>query len=187
MREMIRAEQLSSKVTTIYVTHDQEEAMSLADRVVVMEQGHIRQVGTPAEVYDRPAHLFVAKFVGSPGMNLIPCRLKGANGQPELFTDPGQVPLHLPHGVSRESVTTSSPTLGIRSEHVHEQKEGPIRGRVLAEEYLGSACILHVETAWGRLVVRTDAADTRLLGSEVRLGFHSSQVSVFDSTTDSRL
>jgi multiple sugar transport system ATP-binding protein len=84
-------------------------------------------------------------------------------------------------------VTTSNPTLGVRCEHLHEQQEGPIRGRVLTEEYLGSARILHVETAWGRLVVRTDAADTRSLGSEVRLSFDPSQVSVFDGATDSRL
>lgn len=187
MREMIRAEQLSSRVTTIYVTHDQEEAMSLADRVVVMEQGHIRQIGTPAEVYDRPSHLFVAKFVGSPGMNLIPCRSKGANGPLDLVTEPGQVPMPLPHDVVRESLTTPSPTLGIRCEHVHEQEDGPIRGRVLTEEYLGSACILHVETDWGRLVVRTDAAGTRTLGSDIRLGFDTSHVSVFDGATDSRL
>ncbi len=71
MREFIRAQQIESKVTTIYVTHDQEEAMSLADRIVVMEAGVIAQIGTPAEVYDRPASLFVANFVGSPGMNLV--------------------------------------------------------------------------------------------------------------------
>jgi ABC-type sugar transport system ATPase subunit len=71
LREFIREQQLETKVTTLYVTHDQEEAMSLADRVVVMNGGVIEQAGPPAEVYDRPASLFVANFVGSPGMNLI--------------------------------------------------------------------------------------------------------------------
>jgi multiple sugar transport system ATP-binding protein len=71
LREFIRRQQIDMRVTTIYVTHDQEEAMSLADRIVVMDQGVIRQVGTPEEVYDRPADLFVANFVGSPGMNFI--------------------------------------------------------------------------------------------------------------------
>jgi len=71
LREFIRARQLEAQTTTIYVTHDQEEAMSLADRIVVMDGGLIRQVGAPAEVYDRPADLFVANFVGSPGMNLL--------------------------------------------------------------------------------------------------------------------
>ena len=71
LREFIRSQQLETKVTTLYVTHDQEEAMSLADRIVVMNAGLIEQVGPPAEVYDKPASLFVANFVGSPGMNLI--------------------------------------------------------------------------------------------------------------------
>ncbi len=71
MREFIRAQQQDAQVTTIYVTHDQEEAMSLADRIVVMNGGSICQVGTPDEVYQRPADLFVANFVGSPGMNFI--------------------------------------------------------------------------------------------------------------------
>jgi ABC-type sugar transport system ATPase subunit len=187
MRELIRTEQLRTKVTTIYVTHDQEEAMSLADRIVVMEQGQIRQLGTPAEVYDRPSHLFVAKFVGSPGMNLIPCRSSGAGAELQFVTEPGGVPLQLPVSVARGSLVTASPTLGIRCEHIHEQPDGPIAGRVRAEEYLGSARILHVDTAWGRLVVRTDAARSGSVGSDVRFGFDPTQVSVFDGTTDARL
>lgn len=71
LREFLRESQLADKVTTLYVTHDQEEAMAIGDKVVVMDAGVIRQVGTPAEVYDRPADLFVANFVGSPGMNFI--------------------------------------------------------------------------------------------------------------------
>ncbi len=71
MREFIRSRQLESKTTTVYVTHDQEEAISLADRIVVMDGGVIRQIGTPDEIYDRPADLFIAHFVGSPGMNFI--------------------------------------------------------------------------------------------------------------------
>jgi len=71
MRDFIREQQLESRVTTVYVTHDQEEAMSLADRIVVMRDGEILQAGTPEDVYERPSDLFVANFVGSPGMNFI--------------------------------------------------------------------------------------------------------------------
>ena len=74
MRAELRWRQRQAKTTTIYVTHDQVEAMSMADRVAVMEKGRIQQLGTPTEVYDRPANLFVASFIGNPGMNLIPCK-----------------------------------------------------------------------------------------------------------------
>lgn len=161
--------------------------MSLADRIVVMEQGHIRQAGTPADVYDRPEHLFVAQFVGSPGMNLIPCRLASSNGQLQFVTETGEVPLNLPLEAVRSPVAATRPTLGVRCEHVHEQPDGPIQGRVVTEEYLGNARIVHVETAWGRVVVRADAARARSLGSDIRLGFDLSQVSVFDGTTDTRI
>ena len=106
MRELIRTEQLASGVTTIYVTHDQEEAMSLADRIVVMDGGRIRQVGTPAEVYDRPSDLFVASFVGSPGMNFIPGEVAGASfrARPALYSMRMGI-LRVPHGthISPES------------------------------------------------------------------------------------
>src|SRR5438045_3722932 len=75
MRDFIREQQLEAKVTTVYVTHDQEEAMSLADRIVVLNAGEIRQIGAPDEVYDRPADLFVANVVGSPGRNFIKGRI----------------------------------------------------------------------------------------------------------------
>ena len=187
MRELIRTEQLSSGVTTIYVTHDQEEAMSLADRIVVMAGGNIQQVGTPAEVYDRPQHTFVATFVGSPGMNLVPGHLTGTNGALQFVSERGHVELKVPLEAARETPAAAAATLGIRCEHVHEQPDGPIRGRVLSEEYLGNARIVHVDAECGRLVVRTDAGRSRTPGSDIRLSFDASQISVFDGVTEARL
>jgi multiple sugar transport system ATP-binding protein len=187
MRELIRSEQLASKVTTIYVTHDQEEAMSLADRIVVMAGGRIRQVGTPAEVYDRPADRFVASFVGSPGMNFIPCRVAGINGKMQLVSEQGAVRIDVPLENARRPPTTAAATLGVRCEHVHEDASGPIAGRVAIEEYLGSARIVHVDTPCGRLVARTDATSARPLGAELRLRVDPAQVSVFDGSTEERL
>ena len=202
MRELIRAEQLASKVTTIYVTHDQEEAMSLADRIVVMEGGRIRQVGTPAEVYDHPADLFVAAFVGSPGMNFIPGELRpeGA-GPPAFVSTEGQIAIELsrPRGDFERASPPSRPsqpggasrvsraTLGIRCEHVHEDPDGSIAGQVLTEEYLGSASNVHVASELGRLVMRTDATTTRARGARVRLRLDPDQISVFDASTEQRL
>ncbi len=182
MRELIRAEQQASKVTTIYVTHDQEEAMSLADRIVVMEGGRIRQVGTPAEVYDRPADLFVASFVGSPGMNLIRGLLRGGPGRPTFLPQSGRV------GIDVERLTPAGEaTLGIRCEHVHVAPDGPIVGSVLTEEYLGSASNVHVKTDLGRLVLRVPAGERRPPGAEIRLRLDPAQISLFDATTERRL
>jgi multiple sugar transport system ATP-binding protein len=186
MRELIRAEQLASKVTTIYVTHDQEEAMSLADRIVVMEAGRIRQVGTPAEVYDHPADLFVARFVGSPGMNLIAGEVHGGEAtpgrRPFFVAGPGNVPIE----VSPPS-RFGKATLGIRSEHVHEDPRGSLTGTVVTEEYLGNASNLHLETPLGRLVMRADGASRRARGSTLRVRLDPAQVSLFDSATEQRL
>jgi ABC-type sugar transport system ATPase subunit len=186
MRELIRTEQLESGVTTIYVTHDQEEAMSLADRIVVMEGGRIRQVGTPAEVYDRPADLFVASFVGSPGMNFIPGNLAGVGGEATFVSEEGGVRLdvHL-EGLAR--VSSGRAVLGIRCEHLHEDPQGSIVARVVTEEYLGSGRNVHVEAQCGRLVVRTDAASARALGARLRLRLDAAQISIFDGATEARL
>jgi multiple sugar transport system ATP-binding protein len=186
MRELIRAEQLASRVTTIYVTHDQEEAMSLADRIVVMEGGRIRQVGPPADVYDRPADRFVAGFVGSPGMNFIPGELAGAGGRGLFMSEEGRVRLDVRLDAAAP-VSSAHATLGIRCEHVHEDETGPIAGRVVTEEYLGNACNVHVQTDCGRLVMRTDATPERGLGRSVRLRLDPSQISIFDATTEARL
>jgi multiple sugar transport system ATP-binding protein len=150
LREFIRRQQIATKVTTIYVTHDQEEAMSLADRIVVMDQGIIRQIGTPEEVYDRPADLFVANFVGSPGMNFI---------------------------------TRNGVVEGVRPEHVRLHENGPIDGVVRVVEYLGSACLVHLETSVGRLVAR--AEETFEIGS--KLGLALEQVHRFDRASGRRL
>ena len=181
IREVIRAEQLESGVTTVYVTHDQEEAMSLADRIVVMDGGRIRQIGTPAEVYDRPADLFVARFVGSPGMNLIAGAITDSAGWPAFLAQSTRIPVN-------DTAASSGPaTLGIRCEHVHEATDGPIPGYVVGEEYLGSASHLRVQTPIGPLVVRAAAGPRRPRGAEVRLRLDPTQISIFDAATEKRL
>jgi multiple sugar transport system ATP-binding protein len=189
MRELIRADQLASKVTTIYVTHDQEEAMSLADRIVVMDGGRIRQVGTPAEVYDHPADLFVARFVGSPGMNLIPGQIGDRDGHGDGHDGAGRRFLSR-QGYALDVAPGLRPgqaTLGIRCEHIQEDPRGPIIGRVLTDEYLGNASNVHLETDLGRLVVRSSGASRYAPGSEVRVRLDPEQISLFDAATEQRL
>ena len=175
MRELIRAQQLEMGITTIYVTHDQEEAMSLGDRIVVMEDGRIRQLGTPAQVYERPADLFVADFIGSPGMNFVDGRLHEGH----LHTAAGPC-LEIACDPSTGSVEV---TLGIRPEFVHPAAEGPIPATVVLEERLGSHRILHLDTPVGRLSMRRPPADSLRAGDSVRVGLQSEGVCLFDRQT----
>lgn len=170
LREQIRRRQLESHVTSVYVTHDQEEAMSLADVVVVMERGAIRQVGPPQDVYDRPADLFVARFVGSPGMNFI----EGAIDERGVFTAPG---LTLPMGTS---VPPGRVTLGIRPEHVRIDPSGPLVATIEHDEYMGSHRFLHVRGDFGELSLRV-GVDQPISGSMPRLSFDPKHLNFFDA------
>jgi len=172
MRELIREQQLETGVTTIYVTHDQEEAMSLADRVVVMEGGEIRQNGPAAEVYDRPADLFVAHFIGSPGMNFLEGEV--ADG---CFRA-GELELPLPY-----PVRPGEATLGVRPEFIRANGEGILGGKVVMDEYMGSCRILHLETACGRLVMRAEAEGRLTSGEGIELRFDPKFLRFFDPKT----
>jgi multiple sugar transport system ATP-binding protein len=132
--------------TTVYVTHDQIEAMAMADRICVMNHAEVLQIGTPTEVYDRPATQFVAGFVGHPPMNFLPAHGAGA-GVTEVKVSGAWVP------VPQQLEGTGLPdaVLGVRPEHVRLGQDGPLRGRVYAVEYTGPRQIVTVETDSGRL------------------------------------
>jgi multiple sugar transport system ATP-binding protein len=150
--------------TSIYVTHDQVEAMTMADRIVVFRDGRIEQVGTPLEVYRTPANTFVAGFIGAPKMNLIETRV--------VATSPGRVAVALSGGKAEVSADGSaltagaSVTLGVRPEHLRPTAgEGIFRGQARAVERLGRETLLHVTGADGSTLIATDAGD-----SPVRIG-----------------
>ena len=180
MREFIRSQQLEMRITTIYVTHDQEEAMSLADRVIVMNQGEICQQGPPDKIYHDPASLFVADFVGSPGMNLIKGEVVAKEGK-SFFTS-GKTSVQLP-AETRPGKTT----LGIRPERVHVHPEGPVAGEVALDEYLGSFRTVHVDTDAGRILMRGSAGERMDVGSKIRLGFDPEHLRLFDTGTGRRI
>ncbi len=160
-------EQLAA--TMIYVTHDQTEAMTMADKIVVLNGGHIEQVGSPLDLYNRPANIFVAGFIGSPKMNLL--KLKVAS------TGPGGVTVTLPDGealtVPVEAGATRSGDevlLGMRPEHLSVSAEGQFRGQAMLAERLGSLTILHVEIAPAlTLVVQAEGGDTTPLHKPISL------------------
>lgn len=179
LRELIRSKQLEQKVTTLYVTHDQEEAMSLADRVVVMSAGEVRQVGTPQEVYDQPADLFVANFVGSPGMNFIDGTVDGSGTR---FTTESGADLAL-----SAPVAPGKAVLGIRSEYLTLSDDGPLFGRVALQEYLGSCSSVHIDSEFGRLVVRAPVDLKLRNGQAVRVTPNPNHFNLFNPDTEQRL
>ena len=168
--------------TFIYVTHDQVEAMTMSDRVAMMDSGSILQLGTPSELYERPASLKVAQFIGSPTINLLPATV-GASGRIELFGRPMSLAVSQPQGQAL--------TLGVRSEAltlVHGEPGGPGRAwfsaRLRRKENLGSEYILHFDLA-GRdaqgVTMRTTPAVAAGVHetAEVTLGFDEAAAHVF--------
>lgn len=165
--------------TTVYVTHDQVEAMTLADRIVVLQGGRIEQYGTPAEVYDRPANRFVAGFIGSPQMNFVAAKLVSASAQ--------SCTLRLPSGASIEAAIDargakpdSILTLGIRPEHIERGKGVPMTVKFI--EQLGSAATIHLETSECEEPILWQARDARGLavGDTVDLAFPADRIHLFD-------
>lgn len=176
MREFIREQQIESGVTTIYVTHDQEEAMALADRIVVMKKGGICQAGTPVDVYENPSELFVAHFVGSPGMNLFDGALVSQNGHWSLTASHIPVIAHLP---TSGTLKPGAVPLGIRSEYLYPDAEGPIEGQIVLVEHLGAFAMVYMDTAWGRLIMRTPSAVDYEPGTTMRIGYDPQHMRVF--------
>ena len=156
-RAEIRALQKRLGTTTIYVTHDQVEAMTMGDRVAVLRRGRVEQIAPPTELYDRPASAFVARFLGSPPMN--------------LFASPLVAP------------RLGFPVVGVRPEHVRivGPGEGRMSGRVAAVELLGDVAIVHVEVGDDRIAAKVLREGAPERGEEIGLGFEDAHVHVFDS------
>jgi multiple sugar transport system ATP-binding protein len=130
MRTEIKRVHQKVKTTTVYVTHDQVEAMTLADRVVVMHHGTIEQVGTPHELYHRPRTRFVAGFIGSPAMNFIPCRLEGSGADLMVrLSDRLALPVPADRTDRYKEHTNCSLVLGLRPEHITEPRGGAADSR----------------------------------------------------------
>jgi multiple sugar transport system ATP-binding protein len=155
MRAEISELQRRLRATTIFVTHDQIEAMTMADRVAVMRRGVLQQVGPPQELYERPVNLFVADFIGSPAMNFLQGRLASRNGTPVLrYAPDGDRELKLPAPVAaplRGLSEGSEVILGVRPEHLRIAAETTdelqIPARVLLTEPLGGETLVHVSVA----------------------------------------
>ncbi|HEV2565656.1 MAG TPA: sn-glycerol-3-phosphate ABC transporter ATP-binding protein UgpC [Microvirga sp.] len=149
-----------TRATMIYVTHDQVEAMTLADRIVVLNAGRIEQVGTPLELYHRPANLFVAGFIGSPQMNFIECQVAGVGPNEVLVNLPSGGTLSVP-AVPDSVQPGEAVTLGVRPDHVRVSAQGALTGRVELVEELGENHLLYVDVGQGRRLTVREPGDAR--------------------------
>ncbi|MFT4040477.1 MAG: ABC transporter ATP-binding protein, partial [Thermomicrobiales bacterium] len=190
-RRELKRLQRETGFTTVLVTHDQHEALSLADRIAVMHDGEFQQVGTADEVYDRPANLFVAEFVGEPRMNLLPGRLRVAGGSEleAILGESAPVALgraHRPDLDGREIV------LGIRPQDIRVTPAGTtgtIAARVFAFEPLQEIGRLTLDLlgATQRIVVETHHDLHAAPGDAIGLRFDLARTHLFDTTTGERL
>ncbi len=166
------------KATTVYVTHDQLEAMALADKIAVMNHGVIEQFASPQEIYDRPATMFVADFIGSPSMNFLPFRGALAPGQQAIRLDGVEVAVP----AAREARAEGDLVLGVRPEHIRFVSDGGVRGEVFGAEYLGTTQIVTVRTAGGTVKARVPASVPVAAGDTLGLAFNGARLSLFDKT-----
>jgi len=176
MRAQLKHLQRDLAITTVYVTHDQVEAMTLADRIVILEKGRIQQIGTPAEIYARPANAFVAGFIGSPPMNLLSGAVEDG-----VFTHPtGRL----------DGVGAKGPVLfGQRPEDVAitAPEDGDFRGEVFSSELLGDCALISVGLGREIVTVKVGPEEGRRAGESVGVRFDRGKLHVFDAEGGQRL
>ena len=202
LRNQMRAEiiKLRERINTtfIYVTHDQTEAMTLGDRIVIMKDGWVMQIGTPQQVFDTPANLFVAGFIGAPQMNMFDAQLvKTAEGyNVEVGGAAIPVTAEAAAKLAADGVADKAIKLGIRPEHIQLKEEGTdvIRGTVDVSEMMGSEIHLHVSAAGKDIILRIQTADLEkehragyAYGSQLGFTFRNDLIHMFDPETEKNL
>lgn len=174
------------KGTVVYVTHDQAEAMTLSDRVVVMQYGLIQQAGKPADVYDYPKNIFVAGFLGSPTMNFIDCVLEEKNDRAYIKTQNFEFEItEEKFAKIKEVSTTKDLIIGIRPEDIKIRKEESfINGKVEVVENMGSGSIIYLRIDNIRIVATTERVSDIDNGQNIKFGFNLDKLHIFDKKTE---
>ena len=196
LRNQMRAEiiKLRERINTtfIYVTHDQTEAMTLGDRIVIMRDGYIQQIGTPQEVFNNPSNLFVAGFIGTPQMNFFDAELirEGDRYFVDLSGEKVELSAEKEARLLAKGVESQSVTLGIRPEHTDLVDNNGVAAKVDVFEMMGSSIHLHV-TAAGKdviiIVPTADVGNTFKMGQEVKFSFSGAVAHVFSKETEKNL
>jgi multiple sugar transport system ATP-binding protein len=187
-RESMRAEikrlHIVQNATSIYVTHDQVEAMAMADRIVVMSAAEVQQIGTPAEVYYDPANLFVARFIGSPGMNLVTGRLTGDGVQMPGPNNKVPVPAARLEAVRQAVGADGEAIVGFRPEAATLSTDGKLNGEVYATDMHGSYKLLHATMNESDIIhIRADRLANYPIGAPVRFDIDPAMVRFFNPAT----
>jgi len=169
--------------TTVYVTHDQLEAMSMGDRIAVMNEGKILQHGTPKDIYTKPKTKFVGAFIGSPSMNFIPIKhgIETGNQSVKIDNEEYKIPK------SKQNSTSQNNILGVRPEKMFLSDEKGIPGEIYGSEYLGTRKILTIQSLFGTYKVRVSNDVNLKIGSNVKINFESESAIIFDNQTDEAL
>lgn len=204
LRNQMRAEiiKLRQRIETtfVYVTHDQTEAMTLGDRIVIMKDGFIQQIGTPQQVFEHPVNIFVAGFIGTPQMNFFKGKLVKKGGAYYVEIEDVKVPITgaIAEGLSRAGIESKDVILGIRPEHIRfsatEEGEGVLSGLVEVSEMMGSEYHFHVNCNGQDVVLRIPTSDLpaslkdgTCYGKKISFTFYEESIHLFDCETEKNL
>ncbi|MFW6162385.1 MAG: ABC transporter ATP-binding protein [Planctomycetota bacterium] len=182
------------ETTMIYVTHDQVEAMTLGDRIAVMNEGEIMQVAPPLEIYDRPVNRFVAGFIGTPPMNFVDARAVAADGRLSLETEAGRMVLPERFSALLERQVGRQVVWGMRPEHIEPAAEGQgvapaetLEAQVNVVEPLGDEMLLYLSLAGQDVVAKVDAHTRAEVGETMRIRVDADRCHVFDAASGTNL
>ena len=179
MRAEIKRLHLVSGITSVYVTHDQIEAMTLGSRIAVMKDGVLQQIGTPDDIYSRPTNTYVAGFIGSPTMNMIAGRVETPGALGKFAFTGGALSLPCPVG--------NEVTLGLRPEHVHPSADAPWRGEVVLVEPTGADTFIVIKTAVGLITARTAPHSPIKVGDLTGIEVSQAHANWFDAGSGVRI
>jgi len=190
MRAELKALQRRLGVTTIYVTHDQVEAMTMSDRIALLHEGALQQVGTAEEIYNHPANIFVASFIGSPPMNFMEGSFVEKDAK--AFIDTGEFTIDITHvsDLVKKNATSNELIFGIRPEDItlsKEPKENAVKGKVYVVEPLGKNIIVDLEVGNTIFKVETDPNFKVDVGDDVWMIFKKEKIYIFDKRTEKNI
>ena len=179
------------QTTFIYVTHDQVEAMTMATRIAVINNGILQQVDTPQNLYDNPNNLFVAGFIGSPAMNFFPATLRKDNGKLIVDTGPFSVAIPSENSKAYEAHAGKKVIFGIRPEDIHDPNFKPanvhtenIETQVDVTELMGNEIFLHMLSGENTFVARVDPRSKMQVGQKTQIAFDMDSIQLFDAETE---